>query len=188
MTVQINCAWGRLSARGSFYVSPLLGEVLSLARPRESTQREGQPTACPDGHTLYAHQGSLRVSGFWAFAQLAGRIIPPASSNKGAHLLPKALRCSAAPTGFGWWGLAPLVQPSTAGKTGTSAPPVRARSERKRDRRVGRTPVFSRSAGNPVAHRGCATGPTAGSLFFWFVFFGGTKKMNSPKGAKQEPE
>jgi hypothetical protein len=31
-------------------------------------------------------------------------------------------------------------------------------------------------------------GPTAGPLFFWFVFFGGSKKMNSPEKGEKSPD
>ena len=107
-----------------------MGEVLSLARPRESTQREGRPTTCPEWHTVYAIQGSLCFSGFWAFAQLAGRKIPRPAQTGGLTCPQKPCDARLRPREPGKLFLAPSVQPSTAEKTGLSAPPVRARSER----------------------------------------------------------
>ena len=44
---------------------------------------------------------------------------------------------------------------------------------------------FYRGAqGTPLHTIGVRRGKPSGPPFFWFVFFGGAKKMNSPEGAK----
>jgi len=73
-------------------------------------------------------------------------------------------------------------------KTGSSAPPVRARSERKRGRRVGRARVFQRSAGNPAVHLRCAVGPAAGFAFLLGTFLWRSKEKYLARNGRNPGE
>ena len=130
---------------GEFLFRPL-GRGSFLCSAKEKYPKEKRT------RRLARYADSLCFSDFWAFAQLAGRKRPRPAQTGGLTCSQKPCDARLRPREWGWRGLIPLVQPSTAGKTGLSAPPVRARSERKRDRRVGRAPVFPRSTGNPEWH------------------------------------
>ena len=82
---------------GCHGVSPPSGEVLSLACPRESTQRERHPVACPViNHKLMTGSPALLgKTGARATRDLAALDY----AQTGASLIRFSLRCSAAPDG-----------------------------------------------------------------------------------------
>ena len=104
---------------------------------------------------------------------------------------PRSLACDARlrPRVLGGVFLAPLVQPSTPRKNRGKCDPCSSPKRAQRDRRVGRAPVFTRSAGNPTAYRRYAVGPTA-----WFAFLLGTflwrskVKYLARRGRNRNPE
>jgi len=100
------------------------GEVLSLGRPRESTQREGRPGA------LIGCADALRSSPLRGRAQLAISL-HSIRSDRVRALFPDGLRYSVSAdgkrvAGFGFLvlTLTRLALPSIAGKTGASSRPV----------------------------------------------------------------
>ena len=137
----------------------LRGEALSLACPRESTQREGHPAHSSAG------ADALRSSPIRGRAQLGRQ----ACLKQGARLVPDCLRYSVSADGpwvedlgfrFFVLTLSPLAQPSITVETASCAS---AGLHEKR-----REPAL---AGKPLGPR-----------FFWILFFGGAKKSISPTG------
>ena len=157
----------------------LWARYFSLLRQRKVPKRKADPTACPDGHTEYAHQGCLCFSCFWAFAQLAGRIRPRPAQTGGLTfpLMPCDARLR--PREWGKLFIAPSVQPSTAEKTGLSAPPVRARSERSEIGELGARRFFRGAQGtlNGMCHSGQASGRPS----LWVLSLGRARESTSPE-------
>ncbi len=150
------------------FVSPFLGELLSLAWPRESNQREGHPMTCP----LRGCPALLGISSARPTRRIgyAANAACKSSSNRGlasprnpcdARLRQRAFGC----------------HPESLGCSRASQEkPGEARSCLSRGtRRVLRAPVFPRSTGKSRSDQ------TPGPPFFWVLFFGGAKKSTSPR-------
>jgi hypothetical protein len=74
---------------------------------------------------------------------------PPASSNRGLTHSQNPCDARRRQRGAGELFFSPSVQPSTAGKTGASAPPVRVRSERSEIGELGARRFFRGAQGTP---------------------------------------
>ena len=150
----------------------LRGEALSLACPRESTQREGHPV-----HSS-AHADALRSSPIRGRAQLGRQ----ACLKQGARLIPDCLRYSVSADGP--WGGGFEVHPPSGAAEHRSEDRIELASclsESSPARsRVAQAPGFTRSTGNP------RSGPASGFAFLLVLFFGDAKKSTGTLGQARE--
>ena len=119
------------------------GEVLFFASPKKSNQKKGGPDGLPAMRVPCASQTFGRSPN-----SQAGNT--PGQLNQGGLTYPqKPCDARLRPREPGKVFLSTLVQPSTAGKTGLSAPPVRARSERSEIGELGARRLFRGAQGTP---------------------------------------
>jgi hypothetical protein len=124
----------------------LMGEVLFFASPKKSTQKKGEPDGLPATRVTCASRNFERSPNSQHLPRL--RLANPARQGGSLALKIPAMLGGANGTG-GAVFLAPLVPPSTAGKTGASAPPVRVRSERSEIGELGARRFFRGAQGTP---------------------------------------
>ena len=133
---------------------------------------------------LARYAGPLRFSDFWAFAQLAGRKHPRPAQTGRLTYPQKPCDARLRPREPGKVFLTPSVQPSTAGKTGASAPPVRARSERSEIGELGARRFFRGAQGTPRHTAGVPRGQPPDRFSFGSFSLAGQRKLTRPSRAK----
>ena len=108
---------------------------------------------------------------------------------QGGSLTPKSPAMLGGAYGIQVAGFGPVGAAEHRRKNRVKRAPCSSPKRAQRDRRVGRAPVFTRSAGNPTAYRRYAVGPTA-----WFAFLLGTflwrskEKYLARRGRNRNPE
>ena len=164
-----------------------------MLRQRKVPKRKANPTACPLLDSTRPLRSLAHVLlGLLGVSPTRRPETTPASSNRMAHFLnyspasQSCLRCSATPTGVGWGVFSPAGAAEHRRKNRGKCDPCSSPKRAQRDRRVGRTPVFPRSAGNPERHTSYAfLGKPSGGFLFGYFLLAAQEKVPRPEGRKE---